>query len=270
MLRLATSRKPPERDGWRSRNLFCGHSGLDRQHKLIDSLPATDRWAAEAIQGDWSEFFAGDAVGTGLKADVGPPSPVESIDSDVETERMLDAVYGLDQPGLAGGPTNIGDEKGLFHQTQAIEDNKRQGIAGEDAEVARLRAIDPYAKIVRQIRVYVAGGPDYMVADVIFRGNGTAVVNITEVKTGNGVLTEKQLRVLGEAARTGDVYIKNAEAAKTMKIETHATFGAQKIIPQIYVSGGDSVRIERQLRNAGLDVRPAGVRGRIRIVGPPM
>lgn len=183
---------------------------------------------------------------------------------------MLDAIYAVDQPGAAGGPTDAEDTTGLLHQAQSVEDNKRQGIAGEDAEVARLKSIDPDAKIARQVRLYVDGGPDYMVADIISRGNGTMVINITEVKTGSAVLSERQIKVLGEAARTGAVYITNVKAAREIGVDTNVTFGARRIIPQIYITGGDSAKIERQLRNAGLDVRPAGVRGRIRIVGRPM
>jgi hypothetical protein len=233
----------------------------DRQQKLIDSLPAENRPAAEAIRRGQAETFAQDSAGhsTALNADDG-----------AETERIIDALYADDGAGPASGPEDAKEARGLLHQVQDVRENARQGKAGEDAEVARLRRIDPKAHLVRQIRIYVEGGPSYMVADIIFRGNGTTTIIITEVKTGSGILTDNQVKALAKAARTGEVYITNAEALEKYGIEPNKTFGAQNIIPEVYVIGGDSAKIERQMRNQGLDVRPAGVRGRLRIGGPPM
>ena len=108
-----------------------------------------------------------------------------------------------------------------------------------------------------------------MVADIMFKGNGTSVV-IIEVKTGSAILTDNQVKALAEAARRGGIYITNVDAAKELRIEPKLTFGSQQIIPEVYVVGGDFAKIERQMRNQGLDVRPAGVRGRFRIGGRPI
>jgi hypothetical protein len=244
----------------------------DRQQKLIDLLPAQDRPAAQSIQRDQSEEGAqdGSRPSIALGTDVGPHLPAGGVGADLETERLLDAIYAVDQPGHASEPADAEEPSALLHQVQAVGDNDRQGKAAEKAEVERLKRIDPDARMVTQIRVYVEGGPDYMVADIIVRGNGVAVVNITEVKSGSAVLTDNQMKALAQAARNGGVYITNAEAAKTLKIETHKTLGAQQIIPEVYVTGGDTEKIMRQMRNQGVDVRPSGVRGRLRIVGPPL
>jgi hypothetical protein len=247
-------------------------SSPDQQQKLIDSLPPQDRSAAEAVQGDQSEAPAREASRTvaAFNADVGLPVLPGAIDDSLDTDRLLDAIYGVDQPGPASESGDAQEAHDLLHKVQAVEDNRRQGKAGEEAERARLRRIDPRAKFVGQIRVYVEGGPDYMVADIIFRGSGTAVVYLTEVKTGAGVLSEKQIKALAQAARAGGVYITNLKAAEELDIEPNIPLGAQGIIPEVYVTGGDSVKIERQMRNQGLEVRPIGGRGRLRIGGPPM
>jgi hypothetical protein len=246
-------------------------SSPDRQQKLIDSLAPQDRSAAEAIQGDQSEAPARDAsIGaTALGDEIASPSRIEALDDDIETGRLLDAIYGGGQPDLAAKSADEETASGLLLQVQDVRDNDRQGKAGEDAEVARIKRIDPRARIVRQIRVYVDGGPSYMVADILFKGNGTSVV-IVEVKTGSGVLTGNQVKALAEAARTGGVYISNVEAADMLGVKPGVTFGKQRILPDIYVIGGNSPKIEGQMRNQGLEVRPTGVRGRLRIGGPPM
>jgi len=107
-----------------------------------------------------------------------------------------------------------------------------------------------------------------MVGDIIFRGNGTAVI-IIEIKSGLADLTRNQAKVLAEAIRSGRIYIANAKAAERLGIESNKTFGAQRILPEVYVLGGNTPKIERQLRNEGVDVRPTGVRGRVRIILPP-
>ena len=133
----------------------------DRQQKLIDLSHAGSGggrgdlpWSVRRL---WHQHCS--------RACVNSPFPIEAANDDIETEHLLDAIYGVDQPGLASEPT----DGGLLHQVQAVEDNRRQGDAGEDAEVARLKRIDPDAKIARRVRIDVAGGPDYMVADIIFR-----------------------------------------------------------------------------------------------------
>src|SRR6185312_2075944 len=244
-------------------------AGSDRQQKLIDSLPPQDRAAAEAIKRDQSDTVAEDDSNPSLalNPDINSPFASEGIDSDTETGRLLDAIYGDDRLALATEPAD-GDAHGLLHHVQAVEDNKRQGIAAEDAEVARLKSIDRNARLERQIRIYIDGGPTYMVSDIILRGNGTAVM-VIEIKSGFAELTTNQAKVLAEAIRSGRIYITNVEAAKKLGIEPNKTFGAQRILPEVYVLGGNTPKIERQLRNEGVDVRPTGVRGRVRITMPP-
>jgi hypothetical protein len=152
--------------------------------------------------------------------------------------------------------TNATD--GLFHQVQGIEENRRQGRAAEQAESDYIKRIDPDAKVVEGIRVYVAGGPEYMVADIFFRGNGTAAINLLEVKSGDAILSPRQLQALAEAAKTGNIYIVNPEAAAKLEIKTHETFGAQKILPLVSVIGGDQEAIRKQMRSVGLEVISEG------------
>jgi hypothetical protein len=236
----------------------------DRQQKLIDSLPVQDRAAAEAIRRGQSDA-SGPRIA--LNIDVASPFSSQGVDDDLKTERMLDAIYGVDQPGHASDPKD-GEAQGLLYRVQAIGDNKRQGDAAEDAEVARLKKIDPEAKLMRQVRLYIEGGPSYMVADIIRRGNGTTVI-IIENKTGAAILTDKQAKALAKAAQTGGVSIRDIDRAKEVGVEPNKTFGAQRVLPEIYILGGNSPKIERQLRNEGLDVRSGGVRGRVRIGGRP-
>jgi hypothetical protein len=103
-----------------------------------------------------------------------------------------------------------------------------------------------------------------MVADIMFSSAGVARVAIVEVKSGAGDLTPQQIEKLGEAARTGKIYIVNEVAARHLKIDPRITFAAQNILPLVWVVGGNQQAIARQLRNQGLEVVPEGVgrRGR--------
>jgi hypothetical protein len=147
---------------------------------------------------------------------------------------------------------------GLFHQVQGIEENRRQGLAAERSESDYIKRVDPEAKLVKGVRVYVAGGPEYMVADIFFRGNGTAAIHLLEVKSGDAKLSPRQLLALAEAAKTGNIYIVNPEAAAELEIQTHITFGAQHILPLVSVIGGDQEAIRKQMRSVGLDVISEG------------
>lgn len=196
------------------------------------------------------------------------PRTIDEFLEDLDDPRVRATNASFDRSDFAPEPANADDEQGLLHQAQHVGDNRRASIEAEDAETARIKRIDPKAKVVRQVRVYVDGGPTYMVADIIFRGNGTSVI-IIEVKTGAATLTDNQVKVLAEAARTGGVYITNVDAANKIKVEPRTTFGSKGIIPEVYIVGGDSAKIERQMRNQGLDVRPAGIRGRLRLGAPP-
>jgi hypothetical protein len=103
-----------------------------------------------------------------------------------------------------------------------------------------------------------------MVADIVFSSAGVARVAIVEIKSGAGDLTAQQLEKLGEAVRTGNIYINNEDAAKRLGIRPGITFAGQKIIPLVWVVGGNQQAIARQLRNQGLEVLPerVGRRGR--------
>ena len=146
----------------------------------------------------------------------------------------------------------------LFHQIQDVRDNYRQGKEAERVEEKKIRRMYPGATIATQVPVFVDGGPKYMVADIIFTQSGNAAIQILEVKSGGGDLTPNQMRALAEAAKTGNIYIVNPEKAKALGVEPGKTFGAQGILPQVTVVGGDQEKIRRQMIKAGLEVVPAG------------
>jgi hypothetical protein len=160
----------------------------------------------------------------------------------------------------------------LFDHVQGVQENKIQGDAAEDAEAKRIKRENRLAGFAPKTRIYAAGTSDYMVSDIMFRRNGTSLIVITEVKSGDGKLTPNQAASLGEAVRTRRIYITSEEAAKELNIKTHKTFAAQGIIPQVYVTGGNQKEIVRQLRNQGLEVIPEKVRPgqppRLRVVRP--
>jgi hypothetical protein len=173
------------------------------------------------------------------------------------------SVYNSDvDPGL--------DE--LFDLVQGIQENKAQGDVAEDAELKRLKKENRLAGFAPKTRIYAAGTSDYMVSDIMFRLNGTSLIVITEVKSGDGKLTPNQAASVGEMLRTGNIYITSPEAAKELGIKTHKTFAAQHIIPQVYITGGNQKEIARQLRNQGLEVIAEKVRPgqppRLRVVRP--
>ena len=161
----------------------------------------------------------------------------------------------------------------LFDLVQGIQENRIQGDAAEDAEVKRIKEENRLAAFAPKTRIYAAGASDYYtVSDIMFRRNGTSLIVITEVKSGDGKLTPNQAATLGEAMRTGNIYIISERAAKELDIKTYKTFAAQGIIPQVYVTGGNQKEIARQLRNQGLEVIPEKVRPgqppRLRVVRP--
>jgi hypothetical protein len=170
-------------------------------------------------------------------------------------------------------PDNDAGDDSLF-QLVGVKENKAQGDAAEDAEEAATMKAHPGARLAKQVRIYAEGAPDYMVADIMFNAGGTAAIMIVEVKSGDGKLTPKQIAKLGEAARTGNIYIVNEEAAGKFRIQPNVTFAAQGIIPQVFVVGGNHDEIARQLRNHGLEVLPErvgrnGRPARLRIGVPP-
>jgi hypothetical protein len=185
-------------------------------------------------------------LGTGL-ANMSPPPPIGALP-------IEPSVY---RPGNDAGHT-------LFDLVQGAPENRAQGLAAEAAELKAILKADPQGKTAQQIRIYAEGGPSYMVADIMFSSAGVARVAIVEVKSGAGDLTPQQIEKLGEAARTGKIYIVNEDAARHLEIDPRITFAAQKIIPLVWVVGGNQKAIARQLRNQGLEVVPEGVgrRGR--------
>jgi hypothetical protein len=154
--------------------------------------------------------------------------------------------------------------RNLFDLVQGAPENRAQGLAAEAAELEAILKADREAKAAQQIRIYVEGGPSYMVADIVFSSAGVARVAIVEIKSGEGDLTPQQIEKLGEAVRTGKIYIVNEDAARRLRIKPRITFAAQNILPLVWVVGGNQQAIARQLRNQGLEVLPEGVgrRGR--------
>jgi hypothetical protein len=170
-------------------------------------------------------------------------------------------------------PGNDASNDSLF-QLVGVKENRSQGLAAEVAHADAIMKADPDAKMVQQVRIYAEGAPSYMVADIVFSSNGVSAVAIVEVKSGAGELSPKQITALGEAARTGQIYIVSEDAAKKLEIKPNVTFAAQRILPLVSVVGGNQEAITRQLRNQGLEVLPEGVgRGgwpaRLRIGAPP-
>lgn len=160
----------------------------------------------------------------------------------------------------------------LFDLVQDVRENKTQGDAAEDAELKRIKRENRLTGLAQQTRIYAAGASDYMVSDIMFRRTGTSVILVTEVKSGDGKLRPNQAANLGEAMRTGNIYITNEKAAQELGIKPHKTFAAQGIIPQVYITGGNQKEIARQLRNQGVEVIPEKVRPgqppRLRVVRP--
>lgn len=152
-----------------------------------------------------------------------------------------------------------GGDDDLF-ELVGVKENKTKGDTARDAAADRIKEAHPEAKLAKEIRIYAEGAPDYMTADILFRPNGTSVIMIVEVKSGDGKLTSNQLAKLAEAARSGGIYIVNDDVAKRFEISPNKTFSAQGIVPQVYVVGGNHGAIERQMRNLGLDVIPQKVR----------
>jgi hypothetical protein len=163
----------------------------------------------------------------------------------------------VDRPGNDAG-------RNLFDLVQGAPENRAQGLAAEAAELEEILKADPRARATRHIRIYAEGAPSYMVADIVFSGAGVARVAIVEIKSGEGELTPQQIEKLGEAVRTGKIYITNEDAAERLRIKPRITFAAQGIIPLVWVVGGNQQAIARQLRNQGLEVlpEPVGRRGR--------
>jgi hypothetical protein len=156
-------------------------------------------------------------------------------------------------------PDTDGEYDDLFQLIQDVRENREKGKLAEREHKEVIITKHPEATIVEQIQLHAPGMEAYTVTDLVWRRNGTAAVVITEVKAGNGILSRQQIDTLGEAVRTGEVYIKNEEAAEALKIKPRVTFAAQGLIPEVLVSGGNPEAIQRQLRNKGLEVIPEGV-----------
>lgn len=152
-----------------------------------------------------------------------------------------------------------------------VGENKKQGDSAKDTEAAR--RVYPKKRMAQEIRIYAEGAPNFMVADIVHRANGTTVIVITEVKSGDGRLSANQAENLAKAVRTGAIYIVNEAAAQALQLKPRQTFAQQRIIPEVYVVGGNQAAIERQLRNQGVEVIPQKVRHgqppRLRVGAPP-
>ena len=111
-----------------------------------------------------------------------------------------------------------------------------------------------------EIRAYAEGVPGYMTVDIMFRPNGTSMIMIFEVKSGNAVLSPQQVATLAEAVRTGKVYIVNEAAAKEFGLRPYETFASKGILPFVYVTGGNQDAITRQLNKLGVEAIPEKTR----------
>ncbi|MBL0898303.1 MAG: hypothetical protein IBJ17_06345 [Reyranella sp.] len=145
-----------------------------------------------------------------------------------------------------------------FHEAQDIRENRQRGLAAERSVLEEIRKRDSKAGLAKHIRIYVDGGPRYMVGDIVLNRTGTSIVLI-EVKSGMAELTPMQVKVLAEAVKSGNIYFTNVEAAEKLRaenfrIEANRTFAAQNIVPQVYIVDGNHEAMRRQLTRAGLEV----------------
>lgn len=198
----------------------------------------------------------------------GRPPNGQDIDGIVNSEVSGQEVDGPDDPfnlfpqkladpnpSAVYRPDDQDTTDGLFLPVQAVGDNYRQGRAAELTVLEEIKKLLPKAETAKQIRLYVEGGPRYMVGDIVFSPNGTSLI-VLEVKSGMAELTPMQIRALAEAVKSGNIYLTNPAAAKAFKLEAGRTFGAQGIIPQVYVIDGNQEAIRRQMIRAGLEVIP--------------
>ncbi|MFO1080474.1 MAG: hypothetical protein U1E23_07605 [Reyranellaceae bacterium] len=153
-----------------------------------------------------------------------------------------------------------------------VQQNKMKSDVAERLEAEAIARMDPGAKVVTQIALYAKGLP-HMFCDILFSSNGTSKIFITEIKTGDAILSKGQVATLAEAVRTAEIYIVNEEAAEKLRIKPRVTFAAQRIIPYVTITGGNAAAIARQLRAEGLEVVPEkpGRRGgpaRLRVIRP--
>jgi hypothetical protein len=148
----------------------------------------------------------------------------------------------------------------LFDLVQGVGENRTQGNAARDAEIERLKKAHPNVPMATEIRAYAEGVPGYMTVDIMFRPNGTSMIMIFEVKSGNAVLSPQQVATLAEAVRTGKVYIVNEAAAKEFGLRPYETFASKGILPFVYVTGGNQDAITRQLNKLGVEAIPEKTR----------
>jgi hypothetical protein len=161
----------------------------------------------------------------------------------------------------------------LFDLVQGVGENRIQGNAARDAEAERIKKAYPNAPFAQEIRLYAEGVPGHMTVDIMFRPNGTSMIMIFEVKSGNATLSPQQVATLAEAVRTGKVYLVNPDAAKKFELRPGETFASKGIIPFVYVTGGNQDAIVRQLNKLGVEAIPEKTRRgqvpRLRIGAPP-
>ena len=116
--------------------------------------------------------------------EVGDPNDPFNLFPQKSVDPTASAVY---RPG----DQNTTD--GLFLPVQAVGDNNRQGRAAELTVLEEIKKLLPEPKTATHIRLYVEGGPRYMVGDIVFSPNGTSLI-VLEVKSGMAELTPMQIR----------------------------------------------------------------------------
>jgi hypothetical protein len=174
---------------------------------------------------------------------------VISVGGDTNASPIVHPVY---RPGTDG------EYADLFQLIEDIRDNRKKS---KDAERNHKEAIiteSPQAIIVEQIQLHAPDLDTYTVTDLVWRRNGTAAVVVTEVKAGSGILSRQQVDALAETVRSGNVYIKNEDAAEALKIKPWVTFADQGILPEVLISGGNPEAIVKQFRNKGVEAIPGG------------
>jgi hypothetical protein len=140
--------------------LSFARSSAEAQQRLIDNLPeGEERSAAKAIQERQNEVFAKDAfaAGTALYPNVGPPKPIDDIEGRLAQARTIGAYRGVDvlpfttaeiavmRPELTPAVYQPGRDPLVEDLLTLVDvrDNKRQGDAARDAEIERIRQVDP-------------------------------------------------------------------------------------------------------------------------------
>jgi len=211
------------------------------QQRAVDGFLARNAWASQSFSDQW---IAAERRGRTQR----DPAVYRSSNFPSPSESLIDV--------------------------QDIRDNYKQGMDAEEEYLKERKRTDPGAQFFRRVRLYVPSSPDYMVADALITGGGGVLhIQIIEIKSGNATLTKNQVRILAEAAKSGNVYFVKEEIGRSTGSEdrrptARQTLAKQRIIPIVTVVGGNQEAIKSQFRDYGVEFVPRGG-GRIgRVVEP--